>query len=235
LAIAHILWVCGPGAAGKSSFLRQLAAGQLPAQIIDRLPAGSETWPQLKAKDLHFADYATLPPRFAVHYSLTQALRHFSRFENDPLLQIFNLANDITVVHIKPSEDRIVSQWLHRRNWKRQRTARQSSIRTALRAAMSLRLDRSRTRVARTMAVYSAPAFCEEAWQARKRRTPRCSEVPVRLYQSWEHHLRQGICLHRPITELFIRPDPTSRPGDVRWVPTTPGQPTRLAAETEGC
>jgi hypothetical protein len=205
--ISQLLWVCGPGGAGKSAFLRQLAAGQLPAHIVDRLPAGCESWAQLKAKDLHFFDARSLPSEFAVHYSLTQALRHFSNFKNDSVLQLFRLAKHITVVHVKPTEERLSRQRSHRRSCNRKPKP----------SAMSLKLRRMRTQLARIMGVGSASASFEDAWQARKRKSPHCDEVAPCLYKGWEDHLHQEMCYDRPITELFLQPDPASAPGDVRW------------------
>lgn len=225
--ISHLLWVCGPGGGGKSTFLRQLAAGKLPAYIHDQLPAGCERWPQLTARNLHFMDIAqtTLPSHFAVHYSLTQSLRHFLSFENDPLLRIFKLASDLTIIHVKPSEDRLARQRLHRRTYRQQRRQqrkdRRPSVRDALKAAMSLRSDRLRARVARLMRMRSAAASREDRWEARKRIAPRCDEHARYLYQTWEEYLHQEICHDRSITELFIQPDPNSVPGEVGWVPAT--------------
>src|SRR4029079_14544236 len=79
--------------------------------------------------------------------------------------------------------------------------------------AMSWRFDRPRTRLARLV------AMSEEAWEARRRSSLRCKEPAEALYPIWEDYLHQVICHGRPVTELFVRPDPTSMPGDVRWVP----------------
>src|SRR6185295_17074829 len=143
-----------------------------------------------------------------------------AEFENDPLLRMFKRANKITIVHIKPTNNRLAEQKSHRVQQRRQhRKQSESSLRTALARGMSLRFDRPRTRLSRLVAIR------EEAWEARRRSSPRCKELAESLYPIWEDYLHQMICHGRPITELFVGPDPTSRPGEVRWVPAkaTPG------------
>jgi GTPase SAR1 family protein len=225
--IRHLLWVCGPNGAGKTTFISQLAAGQLSRQLVDQLPANSENWPQVTPKGLVLCKQASLLPRLTIEYSLTRPLRlQLSNFGDDPYLQLFKLAEEITIVHLKPSERRLASQLSHRQQQTRLRKASYSSVGSALRAAMSSRLSRSRSRLAVLLAVRSRSALWDQNEEARQaRRNGKYRDGVERLYERWEDYIQREICRGRSIKELFLQPDPNSRQGDVTWLPAAPERP----------
>src|SRR5262245_29282278 len=76
--LKHLLIVAGPAGAGKSTFLRQLRSGALPAKIMTKLPPGAEHWVQLEANarnpflsTLSDEQKTTVIAGVALHYDTT--------------------------------------------------------------------------------------------------------------------------------------------------------------------
>jgi len=116
----HLVVVSGSSGAGKSTFLDQLALGQLPLFIRDQLPQGAGSWVQVHAGE-HLRWLPLLmeaPARPAVtglvlHYDLTRkCVPTIGDYANDQALRVIHRAESVTVVHIRPDHDRLVRQWV---------------------------------------------------------------------------------------------------------------------------
>ncbi|MGH6804881.1 MAG: hypothetical protein ACREC3_16195 [Methyloceanibacter sp.] len=119
--IRHLLVVAGLSGSGKTTFLSALASHQLPAELIGRLPFGAASWPlayghfEIGRSGQKLADEI---PGLILHYPLNR-LSDISDFRRDPVLELFNMAARITVVHLKVSPKRLIEQIVHRQMTKK--------------------------------------------------------------------------------------------------------------------
>ena len=116
--IGHLLVIAGFSGAGKTTFMEQLAAGQL-SRDIDWLVDEAKAWPQINNKhaaaDLReLLDARTAPeqiPGLMLHYDMTVPLRcGWSSYEADPVLELVAFAERTSIVLIKPSLRRLRAQ-----------------------------------------------------------------------------------------------------------------------------
>jgi hypothetical protein len=121
--IKQLVVVAGPQAAGKSTFIRQLASCRLPSDLMRHIPAGAFAWGHTDAKrfldrtpETHTA--AGLPkelPGLIFHYSLIRRGRlDIQSFAADPALEIISLAEEVLIISIMPPPARLVMQFAER-------------------------------------------------------------------------------------------------------------------------
>jgi hypothetical protein len=119
----HAVIVAGPSGAGKTTFLTELRAGRLEADVRRHLPVGVEAWPHVDSciprqwePFLVDADCSSRTTGFVVHYDMT---RHWNRleqdFSRDPFWQLLHRCECATLVLIQPSPSRLLRQWSLRR------------------------------------------------------------------------------------------------------------------------
>ena len=118
-SVSHVL--AGPSGAGKTAFLRELAAGRLQDEIQQLLPEGANTWREvwnnlrehwepLLARDRLDAKVAGI----AVHYDITlQWLLLNGNLDRDPFWEVLKRSEAVTLVNIRPSRKRLLRQWMH--------------------------------------------------------------------------------------------------------------------------
>lgn len=115
-----MLLVSGPSGGGKSTFIRQLAAGNLPPEILERLPAESGNWPLIEANDILKGALTAdaLPadaPGWLVHYDIVFIHRYrIARYEDDPALGLLENAAPLHVVFVRPDSAMVRKQFLDR-------------------------------------------------------------------------------------------------------------------------
>ncbi len=115
-----MLLVSGPSGGGKSTFIRQLAAGTLAPGILERLPAGTGNWPLVEANDILKGDLAkeTLPagsPGLLVHYDIVFIHRYgVPSYEDDPALGLLENAAPLHIVFVRPDCGVVRQQFLDR-------------------------------------------------------------------------------------------------------------------------
>ena len=117
--VAQALIVAGPSGAGKTAFLRALAAGQVRPALMAELPPGAERWPVVCAghpDQWSFFDRDAEgdrgPAGVAVHYDVTTAWHwHKRSFLQDPFWGLLRDCPMITWVEIRPPRDRLIAQW----------------------------------------------------------------------------------------------------------------------------
>lgn len=115
----HAVIVAGPSGAGKSTFLTELRASRLAAEIRRHLPIGIEAWPHLdscfpRQWEPFLAD-TDLPSRtmgIVVHYDMTWHWHSLKEdFSRDPFWQVLNGCEHVMLVLIQPSPKRLLKQW----------------------------------------------------------------------------------------------------------------------------
>lgn len=118
--IGTLVIVSGPTSSGKSTFLKRIAEGRLPAELAAELPASSRSWPMTGAARLLHSQHGpnpSLPPHdlegAVLHYDF---LRPFStgcqEFPRDQALDLIACADKVVVVVLKPGMERL-SRQLH--------------------------------------------------------------------------------------------------------------------------
>jgi hypothetical protein len=112
LEVGTLVIVAGASGAGKSTFLDLLAAGALPASIMEALPPGCAKWLQTTGKKVigkRARDVALHPARVEgalQHYDLLSPFdTEVESYETDRSLKLANRANRIVVVDIRPGRE----------------------------------------------------------------------------------------------------------------------------------
>src|SRR5919106_4497067 len=105
----HLLLVAGPGGGGKSTFMAMLAASRLPTEVQRLLPARAERWPQ-SGTDRSKRGLRSLMARDRVvlHYDIAAPARRQESYARDPVLAGLTSARQVTVVEVRPPQDRLV-------------------------------------------------------------------------------------------------------------------------------
>jgi hypothetical protein len=223
--IARLLVVAGPSGCGKSAFISQLISGQLPSDVLLQLPLGVEGWPLLQANESRHSDFNVdgQSPGVIFHYDLCRLL-YFGDFRRDVALRIIEMAQAVTIVHLKASAERLLAQLSHRETIKahlRDHPPNQGvlqSVHHALRRTV-IRVAWTRFRsfgTRETPSMLKIRKYADTQW--------------VRsLHVQWESYLASALGDERSITELFLQPDPSSKPGHVHWRPAQPPSPVHAA------
>ena len=179
--LARLLVVAGPSGSGKSLFLRRLAAGKLPAEIVGALPAGAEHWPQTNGRRMVRRRLAALPAPAAearleglvLHYDILRPFQTaIADYDADASLAVLGWADEVSVAMVTmPRED--LAARLAARPPKRRRIGR-TLARALHRVGVGTRGKRRRVydpatehaRHRRLVALYATPGFLE-SWEAR--------------------------------------------------------------------
>ena len=118
LIIPELLVVCGPSGSGKSTLIAQLSSDSLQPTVRSQLPRLSSSWPEVPAqKFVRFLENRDTADRSNVtlHYDLNKAVRNgINNYADEPAAQRILCATTITIVKIKPSPERLWSQFAHR-------------------------------------------------------------------------------------------------------------------------
>lgn len=119
--IGHLLIVAGPHGSGKSTFLNLLAADALPDEIKALLPPGAGGWVQtsvmkvFKPADADAATGDAGARGVALHYNILRPhVRGLADYASDPSLKLIDLAEDVTVVTLRPPLPRLIAQFAAR-------------------------------------------------------------------------------------------------------------------------
>jgi 2-polyprenyl-3-methyl-5-hydroxy-6-metoxy-1,4-benzoquinol methylase len=108
--IRHLLVVSGPTSAGKSTFLRQLEDGSLPAEIRALLPRDCEKWPQI-ANDGDSVD-EPLISGVVLRYDFLRPLASATHtFKRDQTLDLMQCSEKITVIVLRPEQPQLIKQY----------------------------------------------------------------------------------------------------------------------------
>ena len=117
--VGQLLVVAGPSGAGKATFMRALAGGELPAAIACRLPAGAGRWLQAKGTKIlangHPVAVGSPLAAACLHYDI---LRPFASeipdYRGDPALCLLDAADRIIVVMVTAPPQQLARQLLAR-------------------------------------------------------------------------------------------------------------------------
>jgi hypothetical protein len=172
-----LLFVSGPSGAGKSLFVEHLTSGRLPRHITSELPAGSQHWPLLEGHDffkggMDFARYRTRTAAFGgaiVHYDIAFLRRFALQYPADPVFAIFDRSDDVTVVLLKPTAERLAVQYRGRRAEHLRRKRRFNVLWGTWVRGPVKRLMRRLSGVPATDTLYDDPvalAACYAEWEA---------------------------------------------------------------------
>ena len=122
-SISHLLIVAAPSGAGKSTFISQLIAGQLPGEISEQIPRGAETWTQLSLSDISCQGLpALLNARkdaaireIILHCdTVGRKIKDGKNFEEDPIHTIIEASQNITIVQLLVPAKAMISQLIYR-------------------------------------------------------------------------------------------------------------------------
>jgi len=114
--IRELLIVAGASGAGKSTFLKLLASGELQEEIKAVLPCRAETWVQISAK--HFTGWLEgmkgceereAIPGLVLHYDLSRGFKR-GGYTLDPVLRLIDFAESITIVNLRPEPKQLLRQ-----------------------------------------------------------------------------------------------------------------------------
>ena len=114
--------LAGPSGAGKSTFIHQLAADQLQADITEQLPPGAQTWAQIHNLRPHSEWLPTLANsmqqgrnrEIILQYDLTcRSFSYVHDYGSDPVLQLLPIARDVLVINLRADRERLIRQWAY--------------------------------------------------------------------------------------------------------------------------
>lgn len=112
--------MAGASGTGKSTFLRQMRAGNIPREVMAKLPAGAQKWLHLKAGEhsrwLHIIAKSSRRtiPGVILHYELTRRAVLDGKYRDDPALRLLKMAEKITIINFRAPAERLVSQLAHK-------------------------------------------------------------------------------------------------------------------------
>ena len=234
----ELLVVAGLSGSGKSVFVSQLASRQLPAHILAELPPGAEDWQQFSRQELMDllagSDQITPGLIFQCTIGSPHHTRKFALRANDERsVHLFDWASSITIVHVKPTAERLLDQISQRKSAHQFRYASiYGPLTDAFAAAARGRLLTAKKRLVWHLAVYSGYSHLAPdnkqgklrklaalnkrmAWKTRKYQQ---SGFIERAHERWEDYVRRTSPSKCPIKEVFVRPAQGSIPGrDIRW------------------
>jgi hypothetical protein len=117
--VGHLLIVAGPSGSGKSTFLANLASGELPDDMKANIPPGAQGWIQTNGRRLvrqartgRYRQTTTDMPGIVMHYDIMRPYEKgwFDDYPDDPALKLLSMADQVTVIVLKPSVQRLTAQ-----------------------------------------------------------------------------------------------------------------------------
>lgn len=225
--LRHAIIVAGPSGSGKTILMRQLAAGQLAAEIRERLPAGADGWLQVHGNRfpawlpaIMQAHRGQNAPGIVLHYDITrEGLAYVNDYRRDPALRIVWLAARVTFVHLRPAAARLIRQWGRAKmgaetRWDLNRRRITGGIADVVGAAVRAvpiwpvryrgavlgRIEKLRVRSPKTLALYLRPGGVDS------------------LFLAWDHFMDSLRAEGLDLTEIHIAPDAAAPVGQAcRW------------------
>lgn len=110
--VHHLVLVEGPPAVGKSTFMRHLAAGNLPEEVAALLPPDASTWPQSSSNWIDDWMRENVPagrqiepcPGLIMHHDLMIPLYDgYKSYIEEYSERVANLANNLTIISLRAS------------------------------------------------------------------------------------------------------------------------------------
>jgi hypothetical protein len=175
--VAHLLVVAGASGSGKSTFLKQLVDGGLPAELLAALPPGAAAWPQTNGRRVIRGTLRPLgtPPMLqglVLHYDVMRPFETaLSDYGDDRSLAVLGAAEKITLVVVRASGDQLARQVVGRPPKRRMLdavgVARLRNAWSGLRGRPSLYAGIAEdARHAKLVDLYGRPGFVD-GWYAR--------------------------------------------------------------------
>lgn len=203
----ELVIVAGISGSGKSTFLKQIKSGRLPEGLV--LPDGAQDWPVVGSSRPVFPQGA---PGIILHYDMNgRNLWDGADYREDPALALVNRASAITVINLRPSPRRIISQLTNRESVKFEKQKREQGrlvwrlAAPAIQAADHILPTRLMKAIHRRTPFRNAPA--------RLQKKLRVYEQPGwldDLYARWGDYLNSIAQTGKPVQQIFIEPDDES-------------------------
>jgi hypothetical protein len=202
----HLVILAGLSGSGKSTFVDQLRARELPEEINARLPAGIGDWP-MKGSSMRPV-VPRVAPGIILHYDMNgRGIAAGRDFCDDPTLSCVTPANAVTVVNLRPPPDLLINQLVAREGGGRTKEE-------VLEETFTWRLLQS--------------SYVEhflrrwKPWIARKRRQVCRRKIDLyeqdgwldELYERWQAYLRSLVAKGTTVEQIFLEPDPSTQVGN---------------------
>lgn len=201
---AHLVVVAGTSGSGKSTFVDQLLARDLPDDINARLPAGIHGWPVVGASMKPILPDNT--DGFIFQYDMNgRGIAGGRDFDDDPALSCLSLTQIVTVINLRPSTGLMIDQLVAREGGGRTReqllrerfwSPRQPLIRKILNKWQPWIDCKRRHSCRRKINLYNQAGWLDG------------------LYERWQIYLHSLGTKGTTIEQIFLEPDMSTQVGN---------------------
>jgi hypothetical protein len=196
--LPRALLVAGPSAAGKSTFISQLKAGQIGAEIAARMPGDAAEWPLVNGNDVLKLGLPMLAEQgrtrgLIIHYDITHIPRFLVRggYAADPLFQFLQQVETLTIVDIRVPAERLLEHLKARRGKIREKKSIAQRLSSAFIRAPTQWLKR---RLPGKRRILKTDAFMSEEWLEE-------------CYRAWDLFIA-GTTSKRSVARVTVEPWP---------------------------